>query len=52
MKTGEWIEEIQEETYGMSWKLKARLFQGQSDFQTVEVVDTVSHGKMLLNDGL
>lgn len=52
MKTGEWIEEIQEETYGMSWKLKERLFLGQSDFQKVEVVDTVSHGKMLLNDGL
>jgi spermidine synthase len=48
----DWIEEIQEESYGMKWKLKARLFRGQSPYQTVEVVDTVSHGKMLLNDGL
>ena len=36
----------------MKWKLKARLFKGQSPFQTVEVVETVAHGKMLLNDGL
>jgi spermidine synthase len=48
----EWIEEIQEGSHGMKWKLKARLFKGQSPFQTVEVVETVTHGKMLLNDGL
>jgi spermidine synthase len=52
VKTADWIEEIQEESYGMKWKLKERLFEGQSPFQLVEVVDTVSHGKMLLNDGL
>ena len=48
----EWIEEIQEGSHGMKWKLRARLFKGQSPFQTVEVVETVTHGKMLLNDGL
>lgn len=48
----QWIEEIQEDAYGMKWKLKARLFKGRSEYQAVEVVDTVSHGKMLLNDGL
>jgi spermidine synthase len=48
----EWIEEIQEDAHGMKWKLKARLFKGRSPFQTVEVVETVTHGKMLLNDGL
>jgi len=48
----EWIEEIQEGSHGMKWKLKARLFKGQSPFQTVEVVETVTHGRMLLNDGL
>ena len=29
----------------MKWKLKARLFKGQSPFQTVEVVETVALGK-------
>ena len=48
----EWIEEIHDDSQGMKWKLKARLFKGQSRFQTVEVVDTVAHGRMLLNDGL
>jgi spermidine synthase len=52
MLSNEWIEEIQDDAHGMKWKLKARLFKARSPFQTVEVVETVAHGKMLLNDGL
>lgn len=48
----EWIEELHEDSHGMKWRLRARLFKGHSAFQTVEVVETVAHGKMLLNDGL
>ena len=48
----EWIEELHEGSHGMKWKVTARLFKGHSPFQTVEVVETVTHGRMLLNDGL
>lgn len=47
-----WVEEIQDGDYGMKWRGKELLFQGKSAFQTVEVYDTVSHGRMLLIDGL
>ncbi|MBI3296628.1 MAG: polyamine aminopropyltransferase [Elusimicrobia bacterium] len=36
----------------MKWRVKARLFEGKSPFQSVAVYDTVSHGRMLLIDGL
>ncbi|MBI5594775.1 MAG: polyamine aminopropyltransferase [Elusimicrobia bacterium] len=47
-----WVEEIQDGAYGMKWRVKDVLFQGKSAFQSVEVVETVSHGRMLLIDGL
>lgn len=47
-----WVEEIQDDAYGMKWRAKELLFKGKSDFQSVEVYDTVSHGRMLLIDGL
>jgi spermidine synthase len=33
-------------------KVERTLFSGKSDFQSVDVVETKGHGKMLLNDGL
>ncbi|TBR24213.1 polyamine aminopropyltransferase [bacterium] len=47
-----WVEEVQDGTYGMKWRAKELLFRGKSEFQSVEVYDTVSHGRMLLIDGL
>lgn len=47
-----WIEERSNEFYGMRFKVKNVLFSGKSEFQTVDVVETEGHGKMLLNDGL
>jgi spermidine synthase len=47
-----WVEEIFEEFYGMRFKVEKVLFSGRSPFQTVDVVQTVGHGRMLLNDGL
>jgi spermidine synthase len=34
------------------FRLKRRLFKGKSAFQTVEVVETAGHGKLLLIDGM
>jgi spermidine synthase len=34
------------------FRLKRRLFKGRSPFQTVEVVDTKGHGRLLLIDGM
>ena len=47
-----WVEEIQDGAYGMKWRVKEVLFEGKSPFQTVSVVETFSHGRMLLIDGL
>lgn len=50
--SGLWVEEVQDGAYGMKWAAKSLLFSGKSEYQTVEVYDTVSHGRMLLIDGL
>jgi len=46
-----WIEEIHKNTLSMRFKLKRSLFEGQSPFQKVQIVETEGHGKMLFNDG-
>ena len=44
------------ENYGgflrQSYRVKKVLFSGRSKFQTVDIVDTYCHGKMLFNDGI
>ena len=47
-----WIEEKFSDFLGLRIKVEKVLFSGKSDFQTVDVVETKAHGKMLLNDGL
>ena len=47
-----WYEEKHEDYYGMRFRVKKTLFSGTSEFQHVEVIETVGHGKMLTNDGL
>ncbi|WP_371188320.1 polyamine aminopropyltransferase [Thalassotalea maritima] len=47
-----WIEEKFEDFLGLRIKVEKVLFSGKSEFQTVDVVETKAHGKMLLNDGL
>ncbi|MFT5162113.1 MAG: spermidine synthase [Alteromonadaceae bacterium] len=47
-----WIEEKFEDFLGLRFKVEEVLFSGKSDYQTVDVVKTKGHGKMLLNDGL
>lgn len=52
MQSNLWIEERFRDFYGMKYKVEKTLFSGKSEFQTVDVVETKGHGKMLLNDGL
>ncbi len=47
-----WVEEKFGDFVGFRFKVDNTLFSGKSEFQTVDVVETRGHGKMLLNDGL
>lgn len=47
-----WLEEKFQDFLGLKFKVEKVLFSGKSEFQTVDVVETKGHGKMLLNDGL
>ncbi len=47
-----WVEEKFEDFLGLRFKVEKVLFSGKSKFQTVDVIETKGHGKMLLNDGL
>lgn len=47
-----WVEEKFQDFLGLRFKVEKVLFSGKSEFQTVDVVETKAHGKMLLNDGL
>ena len=47
-----WVEEKFQDFLGVRFKVEKVLFSGKSEFQTVDVVETKGHGKMLLNDGL
>ena len=47
-----WVDEIYQGIVRTSFRLKRKLFKGKSAFQTVEVVETEGHGKLLLIDGM
>ena len=47
-----WVEEQHRGTYSTRWRCKNVLFSKQSKYQHIEVVDTFSHGTLLLNDGI
>ncbi|MDP2561519.1 polyamine aminopropyltransferase [Psychrobium sp. 1_MG-2023] len=52
MNSNLWIEEKFEDFLGLKFKVEKVLFSGKSEYQTVDIVETKGHGKMLLNDGL
>ncbi|WP_448211101.1 polyamine aminopropyltransferase [Colwellia sp. MEBiC06753] len=52
MHSNLWVEEKFQDFLGIKFKVEKVLFSGQSEFQSVDVVETKGHGKMLLNDGL
>jgi len=47
-----WADEEYQGIVRTGFRLKKRLFKGKSPFQTVEVVETKGHGKLLLIDGM
>jgi spermidine synthase len=48
-----WFEEINETgTLGMKFRTEKHLFSKKSDFQQVDIYETVSHGRLLAHDGL
>ncbi len=47
-----WADEEYQGIVRTGFRLKRRLFKGKSPFQTVEVVETAGHGKLLLIDGM
>ncbi len=47
-----WADEIYQGIVRTGFKMTKRLFKGKSPFQTVEVVQTAGHGKLLLIDGM
>jgi len=46
------VEEVHRNHFSVRYQIKEKLFEGQSDFQKVEVVETLGYGRMLLNDSL
>ena len=47
-----WITEDHGNFLRQGYRVKETLFHGKSAFQTVDIVDTYGHGKILFNDGL
>ena len=47
-----WADEEYRGIVRTGFRLKRRVFNGKSPFQTVEVVETAGHGKLLLIDGM
>jgi spermidine synthase len=47
-----WIDEEYQGIVRTGFRLKKRVFKGKSPFQSVEVVETKGHGKLLLIDGM
>lgn len=46
-----WYTETERDQISTSWKTTDVLFHGQSEFQKVEVIETLAYGKMLVLDG-
>ncbi len=47
-----WIEERHQDMTAMRYRVARTLFSGRSQYQKIDVVETVGHGRMLFNDGL
>ncbi len=47
-----WADESYQGIVRTGFRMKRRLFKGKSPFQTVEVVETSGHGRLLLIDGM
>ena len=48
----QWFTEIHQGSSALSFKYRKTLFKGQSPFQKIQIIETQSHGKMLINDDM
>jgi spermidine synthase len=48
----QWADEVYQGIVRTGFRLKKRVFKGKSPYQSVEVVQTAGHGKLLLIDGM
>ena len=48
----QWFTEIHQDSSALSFKYKKILFEGKSPFQTVKIIETKAHGKMLINEDI
>ena len=51
-ETDLWMEDRHRDVLGMRFRVKRVLFSGKSQYQHVEILETVGLGRMLLNDGI
>ena len=47
-----WVRETYQGIVETGFKVERRLFRRRSRFQSVAIVETAGHGRMLLNDGM
>ncbi|MEK7382304.1 MAG: polyamine aminopropyltransferase [Elusimicrobiota bacterium] len=47
-----WLDEICQGVVRTGFRLKKRIFKAKSPFQTIEVVETAGHGKLLIINGM
>lgn len=47
-----WYTEKHTDGAGITLRVKKSLFSGESEFQKLDIVDTVDYGRMMLLDGL
>jgi spermidine synthase len=47
-----WYTEITNETHGLTLKVKRPLYHGQTEFQTIDILETWYHGNLMVIDGV
>lgn len=47
----EWLDEVFNDEIRLGFKIGDRLYSAESSYQSIEIVETKSHGRLLLNDG-
>jgi spermidine synthase len=47
-----WYTEITNETHGLTLKVKRPLFHAQTEFQTIDILETWYHGNLMVIDGV
>jgi spermidine synthase len=48
----QWADELHKQILLLRYKMRRKLFSGQSEYQRIEIVETDGFGRMLFNDGV